>query len=179
MDTTYKQETNHLVVIWIALASILAGGLIGASTNAINGYVSPLYFQNILGWDFDGIWIASIAQGILEGLIYGVLFSVVLGVTFVSIAKGQVSYRFAFRHLIKIIGLVYLFWFLGGLIAMGLATLSPDFYRETFINVPDDYHQMLGYAWVGGSIWGSMVGGLLGLIFAVVNIRTSLVNKNK
>ncbi|MBL4755946.1 MAG: hypothetical protein JKY52_20430 [Flavobacteriales bacterium] len=178
MDRTYRQETNFLTVIWVALTCVLTGGMIGATTNAFNGYVSPTYFQNILGWDFHDIWTASIAQGILEGLIYGVIFSIVFGATVLLVTKGQATYRFAFRHLIKIIGLVYLCWCLGGLIAVGLAALSPDFYRATFKQVPEDFGQMLGYAWVGGSIWGGMFGGLFGLTLGVLGVRTSW-RKNK
>lgn len=179
METTYRQETNFLTIIWVALTCVLTGGLIGATTNAINGYVSPTYFQNILGWDFQDIWSASIAQGILEGLIYGVIFSIVFGVTVALITKGQATYRFALRHLIKIIGLVYLCWTLGGIIAMGLAALSPDFYRQTFRAVPDDFGQMLGYAWVGGSIWGGMFGAVFALTLGVLGVRTSWKKENE
>jgi len=50
-------------------------------------------------------------------------------------------------------------WAVGGLLGMGLATLSPDFYRHAFIGVPQDFGEMLRYAWVGGSIWGVEFGG--------------------
>jgi hypothetical protein len=173
MNTTYRQQTNYLTIIWVALSCVLTGGLIGASTNAINGFVSPKYFQNILGWNFQDIWSASIAQGIFEGLIYGVIFSIVFGATFAHVTKGQATYRFALNQLIRIIGCVYLCWTLGGLVAMGLAVLSPDFYRETFRQVPEDYGQMLGYAWVGGSIWGGMIGGLFGLLLGALGVRTN------
>jgi hypothetical protein len=42
---------------------------------------------------------------------------------------------------------------------MGLATLSPEFYRHAFYRVPEDFGEMLRYAWVGGSIWGIEFGG--------------------
>lgn len=173
MKTRHKQQTNFLTLIWVILSCIFTGGLIGATTNAINGAVSPKYFQNVLGWNFHDIWSASIAQGIFEGLMYGVLFSIVFGATIAIVTKSKASYQFALHHLIKVIGVVYLCWVLGGLIAMGLASLSPEFYRQTFIKVPDDYKEMLGYAWVGGSIWGGMIGGLLGLVISIFGIRTS------
>jgi len=179
MDTTYRQETNFLTIIWVALTCVLTGGLIGATTNAINGYVSPTYFQNILGWDFQDIWTASIAQGILEGLMYGVIFSIIFGATVALVTKGKATYRFAFRHLVKIIGIVYLCWILGGLIAMGLAALSSDFYRQTFRAVPEEFGQMIGYAWVGGSIWGGMFGGLFGLTLGVIGVKTSWKKENE
>lgn len=173
INSPYKQDPNPLTVIQVSLTCVIAGGVIGASMNGINGYISPIYFQNILGWDFQEIWTASIAQGIFEGLIYGVIFSIVFGATFAVVTKGRATYQFAIQNLTIPIGLVYFCWALGGVIAMPLAALSPEFYQQSFIGVPDDFGQMLGYAWVGGSIWGGMFGGLLGLILGVLGVRTS------
>lgn len=179
MEKTYRQETNFLTVIWIALTCVFSGAIIGATTNAINGYVSPTYFQNILGWDFQDIWTASIAQGIFEGLIYGIIFSIIFGSAVGIVTRGQATYSFAFRYIAKIIGVVYLCWILGGLIAMGLAALSPEFYRNTIRQVPDNLKQMLAYAWVGGSIWGGILGSLIGLTLGVVSVRTSWKKENE
>ncbi len=108
MSVTYRQETNFITMLWVALTCVLAGGLIGATTNAINGYVSPTYFRIILGWDFQDIWTASIAQGIFEGLIYGMILAIVFGVTIAIVTQGQATYGFVLRHLITIIGMTYL-----------------------------------------------------------------------
>jgi len=48
-------QTNFLV----ALTSVLLGGFMGATTNMINGAVSPYYFKAVLNWDFQNIWRAS------------------------------------------------------------------------------------------------------------------------
>lgn len=45
-------------------------------------------------------------------------------------------------------------------------------YRDAFIAVPDDYVSMLAYAWVGGSIWGQMLGGVVAIIIAVTQFRS-------
>ena len=173
MTTLKNQETNFTSLIWIALTCVLSGGIIGASTNAINGFVSPLYFKNILGWDFQNIWSASIAQGIFEGLIYGFFFSLVFTTSIAIITKGRSSLRFAFNHLLKVIILIYICWISAGVLAMGLAALSPDFYKNAFRKVPSDFQEMLAYAWVGGSIWGGILGGLLGIILGVINIKSN------
>jgi hypothetical protein len=143
---------------------VVGGALIGASTNAINGAVSPHYFQVVMGWqDVENIWRASIAQGIFEGLIYGVLFSVIFTLVVGLVSKSRCSYPFAVRHLGGMAIGIYGSWAAGGLIAMALASLSPEFYRRTFIGVPEEFAAMLGYAWVGGSIWGAMFGALVAL----------------
>ncbi len=177
MNIIIRQETNFLVVLWIALTCIFSGALIGGTTNAINGFVSPTYFEVILGWDFPSIWEASIVQGIFEGLINGFLFSVVFGTSFALVTKGRAPYSFGLKYLLRVIGIVYCCWALGGLLAMGLATFSPDFYRATFKGVPNQFKDMMGYAWVGGSIWGAMLGGVLGLLIGVLNLRSAWKGK--
>jgi pimeloyl-ACP methyl ester carboxylesterase len=167
------QHTSPLLTFsGIALTGILAGALIGATTNAVNGYVSPTYFQHILGWDFPNIWAASIIQGVFEGLLYGLFIALVFGVAVALMTRGQATYGFAVRHLLIVIGAVYLCWTLGGLLAMGLAALSPDVYRAMIFMVPEDFGQMLRYAWVGGSIWGGMIGGVVGLSAGIVRLWT-------
>ena len=38
---------------------------------------------------------------------------------------------------------------------------------------------MLKYAWVGGSIWGGMIGGLLSAVFGVVVIKNNWEEKTE
>src|SRR4051794_5534138 len=76
-DAVSGQGSRPLDLAAIAITGVLAGGLLGATTNAINGRVSPLYFVTILGWrDVADVWRASIAQGVFEGLLFGTFFSV-------------------------------------------------------------------------------------------------------
>ena len=45
-----SREPRPLAVAAIAVSGVLAGGLLGGSTNAVNGAVSPTYFVTILAW---------------------------------------------------------------------------------------------------------------------------------
>jgi hypothetical protein len=163
------QPIQPIALLLIAATAVVGGAVIGASTNAINGAVSQEYFRNIMRWhEVEGIWRASIAQGIFEGLIYGVMFSLVFTLVVGVVSRARCSYSFALAHLLAIVAAIYCCWAAGGLIAMGLATLSPEFYRKTFIGVPDAFWPMMGYAWVGGSIWGAMVGGLLSAVIGSI-----------
>jgi hypothetical protein len=56
---------------------------------------------------------------------------------------------------------------------MGLASLSPDFYRRAFIGVPEEFGEMIRYAWVGGSIWGAQFGGLVSVVVGLVVLRAN------
>jgi hypothetical protein len=160
------------VIIAVAFTCLVMGGLIGAITNMINGAVSPLYFQNIMRWhDVEHLWRACVTQGIFEGLIYGVLFAAIFTAVFGVVTKGDCPYIKVLTFMLGIFVAVLGCWALGGLIAMGLATLSPEFYRRAFIGVPAETGPMLRYAWVGGSIWGGTFGGLLAAILGSVFFR--------
>ena len=167
-----SSPVRPLTLVAIAGTTILAGAVIGASTNAVNGAVSPTYFVNILGWQgVSDVWRASIAQGIFEGFVYGILFAITFTLAVGIITRATCTFGPAFRCLLMIVATTYACCVAGGLIAMGLAALSPEFYRKTFIGVPREFGPMLRYAWVGGSIWGAEFGGLLSLAIGLVLFR--------
>lgn len=169
--TNDTKQSHFSKVLSVGLTCIFTGGFIGAITNMVNGSVSPAYFRIVMGWDFTNIWIASVAQGLLEGLIYGVLFSLIFTSGFVLITKGKASYNFALKQLFKIILITLVCWAIGGVLGLLLASLSPDFFRSHFYHVPKEKIEMIKYAWVGGSIWGGMLGGLLSAVFGLALIK--------
>ena len=147
------------------IVAIVGGGALGAVTNFINGWVSPLYFQNIMRWEHvENIPRAAIAQGIFEGLICGLVFGTifVVATSLISKLRAPISYSLSYLGLFFASALIA--WLVGGCLAMLLAFLSPDFYKHAFIGVPDDAPSMIRYAWVGGSIWGVQFGGFALLI---------------
>jgi len=168
-----NKQSNFLTIFSVALTCIFTGGFIGAITNMINGSISPNYFRIVMRWDFKEIWIASVAQGIFEGLIYGVIFSLIFTTGFGIVTNGKATYNFALKQLFKIILIVLGCWIIGGILAVVLASLSPEFYKSHYYNVPKEKIEMIKYAWVGGSIWGGMIGGLLSAVFGVVVIKNN------
>lgn len=166
-----NKQSNFISIFFVALTCVFAGGFIGAITNMINGAVGPNYFRIVMGWDFKGIWFASVSQGIFEGLLYGVIFSIIFTTGFGIITKGKANYIFALKQIFKIILFVFGCWIIGGILAVLLASISPEFYKSHYYNVPEEKIEMLKYAWVGGSIWGGMIGGFLSAILGVVLIK--------
>ena len=161
-------------VVAIALTCVVLGALIGGASNTVNGAVSPAYFKNIMRWDdVANVWRASIAQGIFEGLIFGVLFAILFAVVYGIVTRGECTYAYAARFLVCFAGAILACWAVGGIVAIGLATLSAEFYRETFIRVPEEFGPMLRYAWVGGSIWGGQIGRVLTEILGSVIFRNT------
>jgi hypothetical protein len=156
----HADQHHPLALAGIAVTGIVAGAVLGAVTNSINGWVSPLCFRNILHWhDVEDVWRASIAQGVFEGLLFGLFLSFLFVIVAGIVSKARCRYRFGAAILLVVVAAAFVCWTVGGLLGMGLATLSPEFYRHAFIGVPEDSAEMLRYAWVGGSIWGIEFGG--------------------
>jgi hypothetical protein len=167
-----ERPLRPLDLVGIAVTGVLAGGVLGATTNAVNGAVSPAYFVTVLGWQgVADVWRASVAQGAFEGLLFGVIFSLLFTSLVGIITRASCPYSLALKHLLGIVAATYGCWTLGGLAAVGLASLSPEFYHRTFFGVPERGGEMLRYAWVGGSIWGAELGGLVSVILGLVAFR--------
>jgi hypothetical protein len=61
----HTDQHRRLALVGLVVTGILMGAALGALTNGINGWVSPLYFRNIMRWqEVKDVWRASIAQGI-------------------------------------------------------------------------------------------------------------------
>lgn len=163
----------------IFLTGVLGGAVLGAMTNAVNGWVSPYYFVIVMRWhEIHDIWRASVAQGIFEGLLFGAGFSLIFTAGTGIITRASSSYGFAVRHLVEILAATFGCWLFGGIAALGLATLSPQFYQATFMGVPDEFSAMLAFAWVGGSIWGVELGGLISVVLGLVNLRANWLKQD-
>jgi len=171
MSLEKNQPNPYLTLCQVAGSCILAGAAFGAVSNMIDGAISPYYFKTVMHWDFPDIWTAAVSQGLFEGLIYGTIFSIIFTTGFGLITKGKAGYGFAFTQLLKTIGFIGICWLCGGLFAILLTSINPDFYRKLFPITPKDGIEMLKFAWTGGSIWGGMIGGLLSSFLAVVMLK--------
>ncbi len=156
-------------LLGLAGTVVLAGAVLGALTNAVNGAVSPAYFVAVLGWeDVQDVGRAAIAQGIFEGLMWGVAFAIAFTLVVGIVSRAACPYRVAVRYLAAVVLAGFGAWLLGGLLALGLAALSPEFFRMNFRDVPEDSGEMLRYAWVGGSIQGAILGGVIASIVTLI-----------
>lgn len=166
------RAARPLALVGIAAGTVLAGMFVGASTNAINGAVSPTYFVSVMGW-VGNVWSMSIAQGVLEGLVAGFVLSIVFTTTLGIITRATCELGTGLRWLTRVVLAVYAMWVIGGVLGVGLAASSPQFFRDSFIGVPAGRAQMLRYAWVGGSIWGAYLGGPIAVIVGLSLLHRS------
>jgi hypothetical protein len=163
-----SRPARPLTLVAIGVAAVFAGTVVGATTNAINGAVSPIYFINIMGWwSVPNVWLASVTQGVLEGSVVGLLFSIIVTTAIGIITRGTCTLAFGLLWLGRIILAVYGTWAFGGICGVTWAAASPLSFTN-FFGVPGDYVQTLRFAWVGGSIWGAEPGGLLVVIVALI-----------
>jgi len=173
-DAISEPKSRPLDLAAIAIAAVLASGILGATTNAVNGLVSPRYVVTVLGWrDVADVWRAAIAQGIFEGLLFGVFFALIFATTIGIVTRAACPFGFAFPHLLGVLAGAYVCWAFGGLAGVGLAALSPEFYQRTFFGAPGETGPLLRYAWVGGSIWGVEFGGLFSVVLGLVVLRSN------
>lgn len=171
LDTPVEYEDGRPAsLILLLLILIATGGAIGGMTNAVNGFVSPRYFLTILRWDPVDVWHKAILQGLLEGLIYGVLMGVVFTIGFTLLTRRRGTWALAKRQVRRMVVIIIGCWVLVGVIAILLAFTFPEFYDRAFIGVPAAGAERAGYAWVGGSIWGGIGGGVLAVIVGLVGI---------
>jgi hypothetical protein len=73
-----RRPYRPFALVGIAITAVVAGMFVGATTNAVNGAVSPIYFEIVMGWDSTGVWLQSVEQGILEGFVIGIFLSSIL-----------------------------------------------------------------------------------------------------
>ena len=108
-------RVRPFALVAIAPTGVFASAALGAITNAVNGLVSPLYFVIIMRWQgVENVWLASIAQGVFEGLCFGVFFSLVFTAGVGILTRASCSYWFAALHLLGIVAgyLVGSGWFI-------------------------------------------------------------------
>lgn len=162
-----------LIGIWVS--GILGAAVLGAVTNCVNAHVSELYFRNILygGMEMPHMTRAIVAQGVFEGLLYSLILSTIFTAVVGIVSNAQCPYTFGIRYLCGLFLVIFFCWIIGGLLAMALSALSPEFYRHTFFRVPEAFNEQLRYAWVGGSIWGLVFGGIATTFVFMVLFRAA------
>lgn len=173
-DLRRLDDVRPFALASTGITGVLASGAVGAATNGINGVVSPDYFVTFMHLHGgEDVWRASIAQGIFEGLCFGLVFSLAFTAGAGIITRASCTFEFALRHLLGIVAGALVCWIIGGTAGVLLAWVSPDFYRNAIIGVPEEFEPMLAYAWVGGSIAGVQFGGLPAVILGLVVLRAN------
>jgi len=169
-NATTLMKPVSIILLWIT--TILGAALLGLVTNCINAQVSEQYFRTILGWqNVSDITRAITAQGIFEGLICGLVLSTLFLAVIAFVSRAQCAYLFGLRYVLGLLVTAFVLWTVGGVLAVALASLSPEFYRSHFIGVPESTPDRLRYAWVGGSIWGVQFGGAAATFIFMVLFR--------
>ena len=146
----------------VCMSCIMLSGLIGLCTNLINAVISPEYFINIMHWEeVENLIRSAGAQGLYQGLGQGLVFALVFSCVYIISNNAELNISAVLKWIVCM-GLASIgLWVIGGIIAIALSALSPEFYKQTFIGVPDGY----------GSIWGITFGGIIVMIIGTVLFR--------
>lgn len=150
------------------------GVLLGGLTNIVKGALSPEYFRDVMGWYYDArtIWLASVGQGMLEGAVYGLVYSVVFSSLISFVSNRQCSFGVAVRYGLVTLALAAAMWILGGACGVAWVLVLPDYSPPALFGYHESWFSRVAYAWVRGSIWGIVHGGLLCVV--LVNLRYCL-----
>ncbi|HET6246067.1 MAG TPA: hypothetical protein VFE47_00065 [Tepidisphaeraceae bacterium] len=118
---------GSLGILALGGIGVVAGGLIGLTTDATNSLLSPAYFIDAMDWlVVDGTFHRAILkQGFLEGLEVGVVLSAIMAATLTLITRGTCTWREGRRCLLEITVMVYVLWYLGGIAGVVYAHFQP------------------------------------------------------
>lgn len=171
MQNTALRQQRPITHLLLFLTGVGMSMFLGLFCNAINGRICLTYYTAVLRVVRESAepFRVVLVQGLFEGVCFGIplalLFVIGLGV----INRFRTSYTTGLKFLSMIGGLTILFWGLGGSIALGMAALSTEWYRGTFYVAKEiALSEIPAFAWVGGSIWGLEIGGVVSLIFVLI-----------
>src|SRR5690606_15600292 len=145
----------------LLLVGIAGGAALGSITNTFNG----AYFRPIMDWD-DHIWLLAIRQGALEGGVYGAGYAILFIVIIAIASHRRCHFRTALRYVGLALIIVFAIWLLGGLTLTTAAWYAPELRNTWYCGYLGTWPAAGQYAWVGGSIYGGVRGGLVAVIVA-------------
>jgi len=149
---------------------LLLGIVLGIVTNTVNGAVSPIYFQKVMGFADPGPM--AIGQGILEGSILGSALGVVVAVVVAIKSKDQAKTPDALRLLFGIAASLVL-WFVGGGIGCLVSAVKPNAFLTQYGGA-FSWREAVAFSWVGGSIVGLQVGSIAATALACAHFRAKI-----
>lgn len=157
------------VALFVAVSS---GLVLGAATNVINGYVSPEYVRDVMGWRTPHIHAAAITQGAIEGSFYAVLATILLLFLAMLFTRRILTTRTIVQLQLSALFADTLLWFLGGATAVVTARYFPQICNPEYFGYTSDWPKAGYYAWVRGSIWGSVYGSVIAVFLSLVVNRS-------
>lgn len=164
-------------LVLVPALCLLVAWLVGTFTNGVNGVVSPAYFRAFFRQAYGPMyggqttWGDVVAQGLLESTAFGLLLAVAFTLAFALSTGCRATIRDAIRALAPGLVVCLACWLIGGVAGMAWTTLSPQSFRQTFRVIVITQADLVRWGFVGGSIWGVNLGGLLAIVTACVGIH--------
>lgn len=169
-------------LLLVPAACMLFAWVIGAVTNAINGIVSPTYFNTVIGpWYGDAMSLGDVVMhGLLESTVFGVAFAFVFTLVYGLSTRTRCPMSIVYRALASAGFVVVACWTAGGSLGFTWARADPKGFEALFPLVSPSLPSegIAGWGFVGGSIWGVYFGSVAGLITGCVTLA-SLWNRRQ
>jgi hypothetical protein len=146
----------------LALLSLggAGGALMGVLTNSVNGAVSPQYFHDVMGWSGSHISLRAVGEGALEGAVYALAYGILFIILIATVSQRRCRFRTAMRYVGFTFALALGCWLYGGAAAVVCAWAIPSVCDHHYFGDDITWPAFGCYAWVRGSIWGVVYGGL-------------------
>jgi hypothetical protein len=171
-QASLQQEKFSKTEVWRVLGSgLVIGAALGATTNAINGWIGPSYFIHLLKWTED-IWIKAVIQGAIEAGLYGLLNAVVFVLIANFFGRGICSVVVVRKYLLNCAVAVSCVWVIGGLIGI---FLLPAFSKDLSPRSPFPLKSFTnpGFCWTLGSLnLAVMSSWLITLLAGIIYARS-------
>jgi hypothetical protein len=164
------EPPSFVAPVVICIVAPIAGAILGAMMNTINGRVSADYFAIVMSWDWATAPTRAIFQGALEGFAAGLLFGFFFAIVIAASTRLRCPPPLALRTFFLAMAIVVIAWVIGGVIGVGLSLLWPKLWGFFFVGVPPRVN-LPRFAWVGGSIWGAYGGSVIALIVASITLH--------
>jgi hypothetical protein len=134
--------------------------------------ISPFYFRAVMGWWWrPDVRLATVLQGALEGSVTGLVFGLFTATVVASVTRLRCPPRAIIGVPLVALMIAFACWVLGGLVSAAFAANSPQGFLHLVPIAPRDRHNLVPFAWVGGSIWGAYTGSVLAMAYAVVAVQ--------
>lgn len=178
-DKLVKPEVGVISSWRLFFWPVLVGMVTGGVTNYLNGVISYRYFVRVSGGGINYLYpygdFAILGWGLLNGAVlggvFGLLYLIFFAVRFQRMGKwGVVRRRFLKAGLVTTV-----VWLVSGVIGAVLCYRNPTemanifaFLDPRFENLPTKIaFDLIKFGYVAFAIWGTIIGSVIGLCWAI------------
>ncbi|MEM7571892.1 MAG: hypothetical protein AAF433_03280 [Bacteroidota bacterium] len=169
LDAPLDETEQAVYPLRLGGVIILIGMGIGLFINGIGGLVSPRFYEVALHLPGGASYPRILLQGVLEGALNGMIFALIYGMAYQLFTRNGANWSFLFKELKLVVLGVLACWIIGGMVGLIMEWSKSDvviYPPMSIVSLEKDY----GFAWVGSSILGAQVGGVVMALIGAIRL---------